>query len=146
MFRSWILVFAVAALTACSVVQATSGPESRDLSVLDKGTDRFQVLAELGQPVVTEKGDDGRRYDIFSFKQGQHGAAKAGKAVFYGVAAVATLGISELITSPLEGAAGKGAQIKARVIYDGNNKVDEVEILQDDRWIPVQELSTENES
>jgi outer membrane protein assembly factor BamE (lipoprotein component of BamABCDE complex) len=140
MWRNLLIIIGLALLTGCSVVQATSGPESKDLSVLNKGTERYQVLAELGQPVVTEVDADGRKYDIFKFMQGQNGGVKAGKAVLYGTAAVFTLGLSEVITSPLEGAAGKGAEIKTRVIYDANLKVDEVEVLQDDRWLPVQDL------
>lgn len=89
---------------------------------------------------MTENDKDGRKFDIFTFSQGQHGALKAGKAVLYGTAAVFTLGLSEVVTSPLEGAAGKGAQIKARVLYDGDDKVDQVEVLQDDRWLPVQDV------
>ncbi len=142
MLRNFVGVLCLVMLTACSVVQATSGPESKDLSVLDKGTERYLVLAELGQPLVTETDQDGRKYDIFKFMQGQHGAVKAGKAVLYGTAAVFTLGLSEVITSPLEGAAGKGAEMKARVIYDGEDKVDQVEVLQDDRWMPVQKVSS----
>lgn len=138
--RNLIVMGCLVLLTGCSVVQATSGPENKDLSVLNRGTDRYLVLAELGQPVVSELGADGRAYDIFRFMQGQHGGVKFGKAALYGTAAVFTLGLSEVITSPLEGAAGKGAEIKSRVIYDANNQVDEVEVLQDDRWLPLQQL------
>lgn len=76
--------------------------------------------------------------------QGQHGGVKAGKAVLYGTAAVFTLGLSEVITSPLEGAAGQGAEMKTRVIYDANLQVDDVEVLQDNRWLPVQEIGKES--
>lgn len=128
------------ALSACSAVQATKGPESKDFSVLEKGTERYKVLAEFEQPIVTETAPDGRKYDVFKFYQGQHGAVKAAKAVTYGAAAVVTLGLSELVTTPLEGTAGSGAEIKLRVLYDSDDRVDEVEVLQDDRWLPVQDL------
>jgi hypothetical protein len=85
-----------------------------------------------------------RKYDICKFMQGQHGGVKAGKAVLYGTAAVFTLGLSEVITSPLEGAAGQGAEMKTRVIYDANLQVDDVEVLQDNRWLPVQEIGKES--
>lgn len=129
-------------LTGCSVVQATSGPESKDFSVFEPGTERYMVLSELGKPVTTETDADGNKYDIFKFKQGQHGAVKAGKAVAYGAAAVLTLGLSEIITSPVEGAAGKGAKMKMRVLYDKQDRVKEVNILQDDRWVPVQTIAS----
>ncbi len=142
--RNLILALLLAGLTACSVVQATSGPESKNLSVLDLGTERYLVLAELGQPVVTENDVDGKKYDIFSFRQGQHGAVKAGKAVAYGAAAFMTLGLSEVITSPIEGAAGKGAEMKFQVVYDEKDRVETVNLLQDDRWVPVQKVSALN--
>lgn len=129
-------------LTGCSVVQATSGPESKDLTVLDPGTERYMVLSELGTPIATETDANGNKYDIFNFMQGQHGAVKAGKAVTYGAAAVLTLGLSEIITSPLEGAAGKGAKMKMQVVYDKEDKVKVVNVLQDDRWVPVQHIAS----
>jgi len=140
MRKNWLLVFFLPLLTACSVVMATSGPECKDLSVLKRGTDRYQVLAELGQPVASEIEENGRKCDIFTFMQGQHGSVKAGKALLYGTADVLTLGIAELVTTPLEGVAGKGAEIKARVVYDDQNRVDKVQVLGDGRWIPVQSI------
>lgn len=139
--NSFILLFLCLVLTGCSVVQATSGPESKDFSVLDRGTERYIVLSELGKPITTETDENGNKYDIFNFMQGQHGAVKAGKAVAYGTVAVLTFGLSEIITSPLEGAAGKGAKIKMRVLYDTDDTLKQVNILQDDRWVPVQNIA-----
>ena len=138
--RRSIVVILLPLFAACSAVQATKGPESKDFSVFDRGTERYEVLAEFEQPIMTDTTRDGRKYDIFKFFQGQHGVVKAGKSVVYGGAAVMTLGLSELITTPVEGTAGKGAEIKVRVIYDADDRVDEVDVLQDDRWLPVQEL------
>ena len=140
MLRGSLVLVLLAMLPSCSSVQATKGPESKDFSVLEKGTERYKVLAEFEQPIATDRAKDGRKYDLFKFFQGQHTAVKAGKAVAYGSAAVLTLGLSELVTTPVEGAAGRGAEIKLRVLYDGDDRVDEVEVLQDDRWLPVQEL------
>lgn len=142
--RNLLAILSLLALTACSVVQATSGPESKDLTVLKPGTERYLVLAEFGQPVVTEMDAQGYKYDIFKFIQGQHGAVKAGKAVAYGAAAVMTLGLSEVIASPLEGAAGGGAEMKFRVVYNDQDRVSVVNVLQDDRWVPVQRVAASN--
>ena len=130
-------------LTSCSVVQATNQPEQKDLSVLDAGTNRFRVLAELGQPIVSEENELGNKTDIFSFKQGTNAAFVAGRAIGYGLLAIATLGISEAIASPIEGAIGDGADIQVRVSYDNQDQVEVVEVLRDDRWFPVQELENE---
>jgi len=127
-------------LQACSVVQATNSPSAKDLSVLGTGTNRFTVLAELGQPIASETDNDGNTVDVFSFIQGQHGAVKAGKGLLYGALAVGTLGVSEIVTSPLEGTAGNGAQMQVQVNYDRDNKVSKVNTLKDGRWIPVQNI------
>jgi len=57
------------------------------------------------------------------------------------ILAVGTLGVSEIVTSPLEGAAGNGAQMQVQVNYDTADKVSMVNTLKDGRWIPVQEIS-----
>ena len=141
-FAALILAGCVAVfLQACSVVQATSGPKAKDLSVLDTGTNRYSVLAELGQPVASETNKNGNKVDVFSFVQGQHGVVKAGKGLLYGALAVGTLGISEIVASPLEGAAGKGAEMQIQVSYDKDDRVAGVNTLKDGRWLPVQQIN-----
>ncbi len=90
-----IIVFLAVAIQACSVVQATSGPERKDLG-----------------------------------------------AFAYGVLAVATLGISEVVTSPIECVAGKGAEMKIKVTYTANKEVLEVVVLGDDRAFKGDELES----
>ncbi len=137
-----LLGFLTVYLPACSVVQATNSPGAKDLSVLDKGTDRYLVLAELGQPVVSETDKNGNKVDVFKFIQGQNGVAKVGKGMLYGVLAVGTLGLSEVITSPLEGAIGDGAEMQIKVIYDKNNAVKHVTLLKDGRWLAIQHVDS----
>lgn len=109
------------------------------LSVFTTGTHRDEVLAEMGQPTATETNDNGFKYDIFTFRQGQHGGVKAGKAVAYGFLAFASLGVSEIVTSPIEGA-NKGAEMKIKATYDESKQVSVVDVMHDGRWIPVQEI------
>ena len=138
-YKISLLVLTIFILQACSVVQATNGPESKDLSVLKLSTSRDLVIAEFGKPVLTETNENGNKYDIFKFMQGQHGAAKAGKAAIYGILAVGTLGLSEIVTSPVEGATGNGAEMQIKVTYK-DKKVTEVTVLKDERWVPVQKI------
>jgi hypothetical protein len=135
----WVSV-AMVALSGCSVSKAVHQPKAKDLSVLDVGTSRDHVLVELGQPVVSEKDPNGIQTDFFKFIQGQHGAAKAGKGILYGALAVTTLGLSEIVTNPVEGTAGAGKEMQIKVIYDVQNKVEHVDVLKDDRWLRVQKV------
>lgn len=59
------------------------------------------LLAEFGMPSVSEM-KDGRRREIFTFKQGTVTARRAGRAVSHGVADVFTLGLWEVVGTPTE--------------------------------------------
>jgi len=135
-----LVSLAMVVLAGCSVGKAVQAPKAKDLSVLEAGTPRDRVLVELGQPVVSEKDANGNQTDFFKFIQGQHGAAKAGKGILYGALAITTLGLSEVVTNPVEGTAGAGKEMQLKVTYDAQNKVNVVEVLKDDRWIHVQKV------
>ena len=114
--------------SGCSVVMAAKQPGAKDLSVLKEGTPRSHVIAELGAPVWSgEKG--GKKVDVFAFTQGYSGAARAGRAFFHGAADVLTLGLWEVIGTPIEGVA-TGTEMKVEITYDGNDKVNSVEVIE----------------
>ncbi len=115
----------------CSVARTTSGPERKDMSVLDHGTPRGNVITELGSPVHTEM-VDGNKVDYFKFEQGNHVAGKAAKGLLYGVAAVATLGVSEVVANPVEGATNS-AEVQVKVTYDANDMIIKSEFIEDKR-------------
>ena len=132
------LLGAVMLTSGCSSVRTARGAEAKDLTVLDQGTDRYTVVAELGTPILTEE-VNGRQVDVFAFKQGQIAAARAGRALIYGVLAVGTLGLSEVVTNPIEGAVGEGSDIQVKVEYE-DDRVSQVTVLRDERWVPIQEI------
>jgi outer membrane protein assembly factor BamE (lipoprotein component of BamABCDE complex) len=111
-------------ITGCSVVMATQQPSKKDLSVLTKGVPRSQVVAELGTPLTTEV-KDGKRTDVFSVRQGYSTGAKAGRAIFHGVADVLTLGLWEVVGTPVE-AVASGSDVKVGVNYDNNDRVADI--------------------
>ena len=124
MKKVWILSFLLVLVTGCSVVMATQQPGRKDLSVLSKGVERSRVIAELGSPLITDV-VDGKKQDVFAFKQGYSTGAKAGRAVFHGVADVFTLGLWEVVGTPAE-AVFHGSEVKVRVLYDKDDKVDSI--------------------
>ncbi|WP_176582335.1 hypothetical protein [Mariprofundus erugo] len=111
-------------LASCSVYMASKQPEKKDLSVLQAGSDRGHVIAELGTPVYTEATDSGRM-DLYKFVQGYSKSAKAGRALFHGAADVVTLGLWEAIGTPLEGMSD-GTEVVLEVYYDREDKVERV--------------------
>lgn len=138
--RMLLVSIAMVVLSGCSIGKAVQQPKAKDLSVLEAGTSRDRVLVELGQPVVSEKDANGNQTDFFKFIQGQHGAAKAGKGILYGALAITTLGLSEIVTNPVEGTAGAGKEMQIKVTYTAENKVDFVDVLKDERWLRVQKV------
>ena len=130
----------------CASVRAAGGEDWKDLSVLDQGTERHAVIAELGTPVLTEQGEIGSTVDVFAFKQGDIALERAGRSLFYGVAAVGTLGLSEILANPAEGMIGEGKEIQVRVTYDAEDRVDYTELLKDDRWTKFQKIDERQKS
>ena len=86
---------------------------------------------------------DGKREDIFYVKQGYSTGAKAGRAIFHGVADVFTLGLWEVVGTPVE-AVASGTDVKVAVFYDSSDKVETIETYSgkekvDEGRVPVPE-------
>ncbi len=111
--------------TGCAVHSAMNQPDKKDVSVLKRGTPRFEVIGELGEPVYTEKTDDGKLIDTYAFVQGYSKGVKATRALGHGLLDIATLGLWEVIGSPAE-AIASGDKVVVRVFYDKSKLVDRV--------------------
>ena len=129
MKRIGLILLILCFATGCSSVMATKQPPKKDLSVLEAGSDRYRVIAELGEPIYSDT-RDGERIDVFKFVQGYSKGAKAGRALAHGVATVYTLGLWEVVGTPIEGAAD-GKELQVKVIYDAGDLVKSAEMLND---------------
>ena len=115
-------------VAGCSASMAAKGPKKKDISVLNVGTDRHRVVAELGAPVIAEV-VDGKKVDTFNFIQGSGGASKAGRSFFHGAADVLTVGLWELVATPLEGAI-RGTEVQVVVYYDESDHISRTKVLE----------------
>lgn len=106
----------------CSVFMAANQPSKKDVSVFNVGTPRTHVIAEAGQPIHTKENADGTITDTFSFIQGYSTGNKAGRALFHGAADVLTLGLWEVVGTPVE-AIATGTKVQVEVDYDADEKV-----------------------
>ena len=125
--RFWVSMICLAIMltsTGCAVFMAAKQPPKKDLAVLSVGSPRNLLLAELGQPVTTDT-KDGKRVDVFSFRQGYSKIAKGGRALFHGVADVATFGLWEVVGTPTE-MVFDGAKMSFEVTYDADDRVENV--------------------
>lgn len=122
-------------ISSCSVYMAANQESRKDLSVLNAGTPRSLVLGKLGQPVNSEK-ENGIRTDYFNFTQGYSGGSKAVRAVGHGVMDVLTIGLWEVIGTPIEGVAD-GQEMTVEIQYGEDNKVSEVKVFEDGKLIKI---------
>ncbi len=126
-------------LSGCSVYMAANSEGKKDLGVLTSGTPRDDVLAEFGSPVASIKEADDN-YDIFKFTQERSDESNAGRAILYGTAAVLTLGLSEVVATPLEAVAGDAGEMQIRANYDGAGKLKTTDVRTGDGWTPLEEV------
>ena len=109
---------------------AAHQPNEKNVGLFAVGTPRSFLIAEFGQPVSSEV-KNGQKYEIFRFTQGYSGGAKAGRAFAEGVADLMTLGVAEVITTPVESIAD-GNLTAYGVIYNNNDLVIQVISLSPD--------------
>ena len=127
--------------SGCSVHKAANQPDKKDVNLLSVGTPRENLIAEFGSPVHSEV-KDGKKIEIYKFVQGYSGGAKASRAFFHGAADVLTLGLWEIVGTPVEGAYS-GDDMAFKVAFDENDKVLEVSPLNDQSQ---EELTGEKEA
>lgn len=114
------------ATLGCAVVMAANQPGKKDLRVLERGSPRTAVVAELGQPTFTEDDPEGRYcHETYVFEQGYSGVAKGSRAAFHFVADVFTLGLWELVGTPTE-MVFDGTEVSLEVLYDEDDRVQSV--------------------
>ena len=119
-----LLVLSLSLFSGCSVYMAANQPPAKNIDLFKVETPRSALLAEFGYPTSSEE-KGGKKYDIFRFTQGYSGGAKAGRAMAHGVASVLTLGIWEVIGTPVE-AANSGDLTAYEVGYGSDDRVDMV--------------------
>ena len=108
--------------TGCSAKRAMEQPDKKDMQVLKKGTPRYKIMAEFGQPIETNNLENGNISDTYSFIQGFSKEEKTARAVGHAVMDVATIGFWELIGTPVE-VALSGEKIILKVLYDDKKTV-----------------------
>lgn len=124
----WSVVVAsiLSASTGCSVFWAATLPARKDLSVLDGGTPRSRVIAELGAPVRSGE-KDGNKVDVFYFQVGCSPGEKAVMVLSYLALDIFTLGLWEGLVAfakSFSGGGGGAEQVVAmETFYDEKDRV-----------------------
>lgn len=86
--------------TGCSAVMASSGKVEPNLGLLTKGNSISHTSAIIGEnPIKTEKRNN---IEVYTYKLVRGNDPSPVRAVIWGALGLMTLGISELILTPLE--------------------------------------------
>ena len=105
-------------LEGCSVGMAMSGKKQPELGAVRVGVSRGEIELQLGSPVEIRE-VNGKRVDIYEYEIGNE--PSAGRAIGHGVMDVLTLGIWEVVGSPIEGVQGEKKRLM--ITYNDDDTV-----------------------
>ncbi len=117
-----VMAAALPALSACSVGMAMSGEEDPNVSVVQSGSTRLDVERELGAPHSSRVLDDNGLEAIYRYELGNE--PSTGRAIAWGALDVLTLGLWEVIGTPVEGS--QGEEYEAVIVYNADGIVQSV--------------------
>lgn len=103
---------------------ALSGNSQKDTSILFVGAPRNAVIDKLGVPETSSKDAEGRYVDSYLVVKGN--APSVGRALGHVTLDVFTLGLWELVGTPIESIAGRESSFRALIHYDAQQNVREV--------------------
>ena len=116
--RFLVMLFCSIYLCGCSVGMALSGKPSPELGAIRVGATRGEVELHLGRPVEIKQ-VGGQRIDTYEYEIGNE--PSAGRAIGHGVMDVLTLGLWEVVGTPVEGVQGEKKRLA--ITYDEKDKV-----------------------
>jgi hypothetical protein len=100
--KKYMALMAMVVLSACAPVMEANRPDPVDLSQFAVGEDRMDIVAAIGSPVSTIK-DKGHSCDVYKlYTDGPSGGGKGAIAAGEVVADVLTLGLTEIVFTPVE--------------------------------------------
>ncbi len=120
-----ILISYTLLMQSCSVGMALSGNKQQDISTFYVGADRLFVHGRTGFPDSSIQDKDGKWIDTYLIISGDE--PSAGRAMGHGALDVLTLGLWEVIGTPIELAVGSEDHDRFEIFYDENDKIERVE-------------------
>ena len=118
-----ILLCTVVLTEGCSAIMAGKKQTRKDLSVLRVGEDRDDIVAVLGAPYNTQRFEDGQVKDTYKIVEGAPTKEwKTVEVVGNGVLSVGTLGLWEILGTPLQIASQQEATLFI-LYYGPDNKL-----------------------
>ena len=114
-----MVIISLLCLCGCSVGMALSGKKEPNIGAIKVGSTRGEVEMHLGHPTTSTTLEDGTRVDIYEYELGNE--PSAGRAIGHGVMDVLTLGLWEVVGTPIEGVQGEKRQLN--ITYDSSDHI-----------------------
>ena len=121
-----IVLVGIILLSGCSVFMAAK-KEGVSIDELSQCRTRSCVISKGAVPTKTEKNEQGDTIEAYTVQARKGSTARA---VMHGVLDVFTLGIWEVAGTPIEGSMGEKKNYSVKIIYDKDENIKKVEMLQ----------------
>ena len=113
------IILCLISLCGCSVGMAMSGEKEPNLGALRVGSSRGEIEMHLGPPTTSTTTEDGLRIDVYEYEIGN--SPSGGRAIGHAIMDVLTIGLWEIIGTPIEGFQGEKRAL--HVTYDSTDHV-----------------------
>ena len=107
--RKFLYIILLFSISGCSVGMAMSGKEDPNFAAFRVGSTRGEVELQLGSPVSSVTIPEGKRVDVYEYEIGNKQSAT--RAIYHGVLDVLTVGLWEIIGTPIEGSIGEKKRV-----------------------------------
>ena len=114
-------------LSSCAVGMAASGKKNLDTSILFPGAPRSAVILKLGAPETSTVDEEGNYVESYLIIEGNEPSSE--RAIVHGVMDVVTLGLWEVVGTPIELAAGSESSSRVVIHYDSNQKIRDIQFV-----------------
>lgn len=125
MYKLVLTAILIGFLTSCSVVMAAK-KEGVDINRLQSCRTRGQVIACGATIISSDKLSSGELVEVYQIQKERGSAARA---LMHGALDVGTLGMWEVIGTPIESCVGQKEYYAVKVFYDDQDDVKKMELL-----------------
>ena len=120
--RKFLYIILLFSISGCSVGMAMSGKEDPNFGAFRVGSTRGEVELQLGSPISSVTTPEGMRVDLYEYEIGNK--PSAGRAIGHGVMDILTLGLWEVVGTPIEGF--QGDKKRVTITYDKKDRVEAI--------------------
>lgn len=120
-----VLAIILSLFTSCSVVMAAK-KEGTSIEKVQSCRSRGHFLAIGANVITSDRLDNGELVEVYQFQSEKGSAARA---FMHGVLDVSTLGVWEVVGTPIEASMDDSSYFSIRVHYDQYENVKHIELL-----------------